>query len=95
MFIVSVPLVMGWIKMNRWYGIRLPKSFKSNENWYRINKVGGWWMICASIVLMYIGSLQYLGVIPSDMQTFIIVQAVNLIIVIIPLIAVTIYSRRL
>jgi len=38
---VSVPLVLRWIPMNRWYGIRTRKAFVSEENWYEINAYGG------------------------------------------------------
>ncbi len=38
--LISIPLWKGRVKPNRWYGFRLPQSFKSEENWYRINKFG-------------------------------------------------------
>ena len=39
--VVSVPLILRWIPMNRWYGIRTRKAFASEENWYAINAYGG------------------------------------------------------
>ena len=39
--VVSVPLILRWIPMNRWYGIRTRKAFASEENWYEINAYGG------------------------------------------------------
>lgn len=38
---ICIPLILGWIPPNRWYGVRFPESFTSNENWYRINRLGG------------------------------------------------------
>ena len=38
---LSIPLVMRKIKMNRFYGIRIPKSFSSETNWLEINAYGG------------------------------------------------------
>ncbi len=43
--VVSIPLIVGWIPPNRWYGVRLPESSTSEENWYSINRLGGWVMI--------------------------------------------------
>ena len=38
---VSLPLALGWVPMNRWYGIRTRKAFVSEENWYALNVYGG------------------------------------------------------
>lgn len=38
---VSIPLVMRKIKMNRFYGVRIPKSFSSEKNWFEINAYAG------------------------------------------------------
>ncbi|HTY15838.1 MAG TPA: SdpI family protein [Methanoregulaceae archaeon] len=37
----SYPLTKRTIGMNRWYGIRFPQAFYSDENWYEINAYGG------------------------------------------------------
>jgi len=34
---VSILLVQGKIKMNKWYGVRISKSFVSEDNWLKIN----------------------------------------------------------
>ncbi len=51
---LSVPLVKRKIKMNPWYGIRIPESFKSPERWFEINQYGGrlmlWWGIAIGVV---------------------------------------------
>lgn len=38
---LCVPLYRGEIGMNRWYGIRLPWAFESEEMWFKVNRVGG------------------------------------------------------
>ena len=38
---VSLPLVKRKIKRNRWYGVRIPEAFKSEERWLEINEYGG------------------------------------------------------
>ena len=53
----SIPLIMRKIKMNSIYGVRIPQSFKSEENWYRINAYGGKQMILWSLPMILIGIL--------------------------------------
>ncbi|MEO6846662.1 MAG: SdpI family protein [Chthoniobacterales bacterium] len=38
---ISIPLIIQKIPMNNFYGIRFSQSFKSEKNWYEINKAGG------------------------------------------------------
>jgi hypothetical protein len=52
---VSIPLLLGKIKMNYVYGFRIRKAFESEENWYAINSYGAKALICWSAVLMAIG----------------------------------------
>jgi uncharacterized membrane protein HdeD (DUF308 family) len=42
---LAIPLVRGKIPMNEAYGVKIPKSFTSEENWYAINTFGGKMMI--------------------------------------------------
>jgi hypothetical protein len=37
---VSIPLLLGKIKMNSVYGFRIRKALESEENWYEINYYG-------------------------------------------------------
>jgi uncharacterized membrane protein len=39
--VVSAPLIRRQVKMNRWYGIRIPAAFASDEQWSAINHHGG------------------------------------------------------
>jgi hypothetical protein len=42
---LAIPLIRGRIPMNDTYGVRIPKSFTSEENWYKINTFGSKIMI--------------------------------------------------
>lgn len=42
---LAIPLIRGKIPMNDTYGVRIPKSFTSEENWYKINAFGSKIMI--------------------------------------------------
>ena len=37
----AVPLIKGRVKMNEWYGVRIPAAFASEEAWFDINRLGG------------------------------------------------------
>ncbi|GMV98968.1 MAG: hypothetical protein AMXMBFR84_01080 [Candidatus Hydrogenedentota bacterium] len=38
---VSLPLILNKIPPNHFYGVRIPKAFESERNWYDINAYGG------------------------------------------------------
>ena len=54
---LSIPLVMRKVKMNRFYGVRIPKSFSSEANWYAINAYGGRQLIAWSLLPLVCGIL--------------------------------------
>ncbi|HVU34996.1 MAG TPA: SdpI family protein [Opitutaceae bacterium] len=50
----SIPLMARKVKMNPWYGVRLPAAFASEEAWYAINAQGGrlvakWGVLVAAV----------------------------------------------
>ena len=55
--VLSIPLVMRKVKMNRFYGVRIPKSFSSEANWYAINAYGGRQLILWSLLPLAAGVL--------------------------------------
>lgn len=52
---LAIPLARRRVPMNTWYGVRFPRSFESEELWYRINEFGGRLMIRWSLLLLLIG----------------------------------------
>ena len=54
-FLLSLPLVRGQIRMNRFYGVRTRKAFESEENWDKINRYGGRQLAIAAVILAVIG----------------------------------------
>jgi len=38
---ISLPLIRGKVKMNDWYGVRIPAAFESDAAWYELNRYGG------------------------------------------------------
>ncbi len=55
MILVSVPLVLRKIPMNRAYGFRIRKSFVSQNNWYEINAYGGKLMLAFGFFVALFG----------------------------------------
>jgi uncharacterized membrane protein len=91
---VSIPMITGSVKMNWIYGARFPKSFESEENWYKINKYTGKRLVFWSIPLFIIGVASFF--IPMEEDSVIaIVLAFAPLIVIIPTIEGFMYSKRL
>jgi len=52
---VCVPLLRGKIRRNGFYGIRIPKSFESDEVWFKINRYGAEQMIIWAAIMMAVG----------------------------------------
>lgn len=53
--LISIPLLKDKIPMNYFYGMRVPKAFTSDENWYLVNRYGARQMILWSIPLLLVG----------------------------------------
>jgi SdpI/YfhL protein family/Transposase len=89
--LVSVPLYLGKIKMNRSYGFRIRKAFESEENWYGINRYGAkvlmWW----SVVIMAIG----IACLYIEQQSVLTVAKVSFISVAVPIVQTLYYAKRL
>jgi uncharacterized membrane protein len=53
--LVCRPLIAGKIKPNRLYGMRTPLAFSSEENWYRVNRLGGQIMSRSGVMMACVG----------------------------------------
>ena len=52
---VSVPLMRRRVPMNRLWGVRIPASFRSDEDWYDINAYAGRLLVLGSIPIIAAG----------------------------------------
>jgi uncharacterized membrane protein len=57
--IVSLPLCFKLVPKNNFYGIRIPKAFISDANWYAINCFGGVVLTLGGLFLMLFGYLTW------------------------------------
>jgi uncharacterized membrane protein len=51
---LSIPLVLGKVPPNRWYGFRTPKTLSDERVWYPANRAGGWAMLAAGFAIIAI-----------------------------------------
>jgi uncharacterized membrane protein len=54
--LVSLPLIMGWVQPNRWYGFRTAKTRSSDRLWYAANRAMGYDFLWAGLA-MCIGAI--------------------------------------
>ncbi len=92
---LAIPLILRMVPMNRYYGIRIPKAFKSDENWYDINAYGGKVLLIYGVFLILFGiTAQDLA--PSPTSILMAVFIVGPLLVIFPLLGlVNAYARKI
>lgn len=88
---VSIPLLLGKIKMNHVYGFRIHKAFESEENWYMINRYGAKALIGWSFIVMVAG----IACLYIDPQHVLTVPKIAFISVLVPVVQTLWYARRL
>jgi len=92
--VTCLPLAAGRIPPNRWYGVRLPASYTSKENWYRINRFGGYVFLFWGLVLALIGLIPLFYDWPRDQTQAILFLIIPMPTVMIPLLIVIIYAQK-
>ena len=92
--LVAMPLVRRKVAMNRWYGVRIPKAFASEANWYAINEVGGRWLVGAGVALAVAGGAVLLWP-PTTLAGVLIAAFAPLVLVLFTLVPVLRFARRL
>lgn len=56
---LAIPLIRRKIKMNYWYGIRIPQTMVNENIWYKVNEIMGkyifaWGILISSLSLYFI-----------------------------------------
>ena len=94
---VSIPLIMRKVKMNYFYGIRIKKSFESEENWYAINAYGGKQLVIWSIPMLLAGALCFFIPITyrnKDVMSFVLGVVPISVCIAIAVIRILVYAKR-
>lgn len=65
LFVVSIPLVLGIVPRNRYYGFRTRKTLTDDKIWYEANRFGGW-AILVSCCIYFVVAILYPASGPRD-----------------------------
>jgi uncharacterized membrane protein len=49
---LGIPLLLGRVRPNAWYGCRTQKTLSSKEIWYPVNRVTGRYMIISGVAVI-------------------------------------------
>ncbi|HXR33670.1 MAG TPA: SdpI family protein [Verrucomicrobiae bacterium] len=55
--VFAIPLVLGLIPRNRWYGIRTAQTLSDERVWYRSNRFAGWIFLFSGIIYLVIARM--------------------------------------
>ena len=53
--LLAIPLIVRRVPPNSVYGVRTKASFASESDWYRINTIGGRYLVRSEIVILLVG----------------------------------------
>ncbi|MCB0749862.1 MAG: SdpI family protein [Ignavibacteriae bacterium] len=56
---LSIPLIRKKVKINNWYGIRLPQTMKSEAVWYEVNAIMGKYLFVFGIIISGLSAYFY------------------------------------
>ncbi|HZN08047.1 MAG TPA: SdpI family protein [Pyrinomonadaceae bacterium] len=55
--LLSIPMVMGVVPPNRYYGLRVGKTYASPELWYAGNRIGGTYILVGGIIALVLAQI--------------------------------------
>lgn len=50
LILLAIPLYLGKIKPNPWYGFRIRKTLENPNIWYPVNRFGAGWLMLSGVV---------------------------------------------
>lgn len=94
LIVLSIPLISSKVGRNALYGVRIGKSFESDENWYAINKYGGKVLIVVGVITAVLGaSYIFIGDVYDTLD--VILSFLPIIIILIGCIVAYLHARKL
>jgi SdpI/YfhL protein family len=70
---LSVPLVLGLVPPNRFFGVRTRRTLSSPDLWRRTNRVAGWAVLAASAVYLEVARARpYIRTAPDDLRVWLV-----------------------
>ena len=91
---ISIPLILKRVAMNQTYGVRIPKAFESEANWYAINYFGGWVLVTAGALICLVGAVLILRP-PQSLVPVVLASLAPVPIVLLSLLPIFLYAKGL
>jgi uncharacterized membrane protein len=57
MIVLGIPLMLRWVRPNRWYGLRVPATFANETVWYDANAATGAELVVAGVIVLAVAVL--------------------------------------
>ena len=92
---ISIPLIKRKVKINNWYGVRLPQTMKNEKIWYAVNEKSGKHLFAFGTAIILFSILFYIGNFFSSTVSFVIMTVLILIDTIIIVIKASSISNKL
>ncbi len=93
--VISIPLILQKVPMNRVYGVRIAKAFASEANRYAINASGGRLLFAYGVLLIAFGFSARDFAPPPSSPWMAVFTVVPLLLIFPLLMVITAYARRL
>lgn len=55
--LASIPLALSLVPMNRFYGVRTPKTLSDSHVWLSANRFGGWLLLLSSVAYLVFAAI--------------------------------------
>lgn len=72
--VMSIPLIKRKIKINHWYGIRLPQTMTDENIWYEVNEIMGKYLLIFGIIVVILSLVLFLMPMVSELTAVIIIS---------------------
>jgi uncharacterized membrane protein len=56
---LSLPLILGKVPPNPWYGFRVGRTLKDPAVWYAVNRYAAWRMLVVAVVFLFVVQTVY------------------------------------
>jgi uncharacterized membrane protein len=56
---LSIPLILGKVPPNPWYGFRVRRTLKDPAVWYAVNRYAAWRMLVVAVVFLFVAPVAY------------------------------------
>ena len=93
--LTSIPLLKRKIKMNYIYGIKIKKAYSSEENWYKINEYGAKRILLWSPIFLIIAIFGFFIEFGLNYELIMIYALVPICLLIIPIIEIFRYAKKI